>query len=40
MRLALDAQFELTRAIRSSYVFINSEGRRILQDKLREVWVG
>jgi len=38
MREVLDAQFELTRAFKSPYVFINSEGRPILQDKLREVW--
>lgn len=38
MRKVLDAQFELTGAFKSPYVFINSEGRPILQDKLREVW--
>ena len=38
MRKVLDAQFELTRAFKSPYVFINTEGRPILQDKLREVW--
>jgi integrase len=38
MREVLDAQFELTRAVKSPYVFINTEGRPILQDKLREVW--
>ena len=38
MREVLDDQFELTRAFKSPYVFINSEGRPILQDKLREVW--
>ncbi len=38
MRKTLEAQFELTRSFQSEYVFINSEGRPILQDKLREVW--
>ncbi len=38
LRKVLDVQFELTRAEKSPYVFINTEGRPILQDKLREVW--
>lgn len=38
MKKALDSQRELTGAFQSDYVFINTEGRPILQDKLREVW--
>jgi integrase len=34
----LDEQRELTKEFNSPYVFTNTEGRPILQDKLREVW--
>jgi integrase len=38
MRKTLAAQWEQTQNFGSPYVFINSKGRPILQDKLREVW--
>ena len=34
----LDKQREMTAHIGSPYVFINTQGRPILQDKLREIW--
>lgn len=34
----LDLQREMTSGFESPYVFINTQGRPILQDKLREVW--
>jgi integrase len=39
MREVLKTQRELTAAYQSAYVFLNMEGRPILQDKLREVWM-
>jgi integrase len=38
MAKTLKAQKQLTANFKSPYVFINSEGRPILQDKLREHW--
>jgi len=38
MAKTLKAQKELTKGIKSPYVFINTEDRPILQDKLREHW--
>jgi integrase len=38
MRKVLQAQRELTAGFESPYVFLNLEGRPILQDKLRELW--
>ena len=38
MQKWLDKQRELTQRLNSPYVFINTQGRPILQDKLREVW--
>ncbi len=38
MRAALLKQWELTKDFNSPYVFINTRGRPILQDKLREIW--
>ena len=38
MRKTLAGQWEQTRSFGSPYVFVNSKGRPILQDKLREVW--
>jgi len=38
MKTWLDNQRELTRHFDSPYVFMNTQGRPILQDKLREVW--
>jgi integrase len=38
LKKALENQWELTKDFQSEYMFINSEGRPILQDKLREVW--
>lgn len=35
----LKAQKELTKNFESPYVFINTQGRPILQDKLRELWI-
>ena len=34
----LEAQWELTKDFKSPYVFINTLGRPILQDKLKDVW--
>jgi integrase len=34
----LHAQREMTARFESPYVFVNTQGRPILQDKLREVW--
>ncbi|UCG81347.1 MAG: tyrosine-type recombinase/integrase [Desulfobacterales bacterium] len=34
----LERQKELTATLKSPYVFLNMEGRPILQDKLRELW--
>jgi integrase len=38
MQKALDDQRVVTRGFDSPYVFINTQGRPILQDKLRELW--
>jgi integrase len=38
MAETLEAQKQLTAGFESQYVFINTEGRPILQDKLREHW--
>ena len=38
MAKTLDAQKQLTKGVESPYVFMNTEGRPILQDKLREHW--
>jgi integrase len=38
MAKTLEAQKELTAGFRSPYVFLNTHGRPILQDKLRELW--
>jgi integrase len=38
MAATLKAQREMTKGFDSPYVFINTEGRPILQDKLRETW--
>ncbi len=38
LRKILSEQRELTRDLQSPYVFVNSFGRPILQDKLRELW--
>jgi integrase len=38
MQKALDDQKLITKGYDSSYVFINTQGRPILQDKLRELW--
>jgi integrase len=35
----LKAQKELTKNFKSPYVFLNTQGRPILQDKLRELWI-
>jgi integrase len=35
----LKAQKELTKNFESPYVFLNTQGRPILQDKLRELWI-
>jgi integrase len=39
MKKILDMQKDLTAALQSPYVFVNTEGRPILQDKLRELWM-
>ena len=38
LRRVLEKQWAMSRHMQSPYVFINTEGRPILQDKLREVW--
>lgn len=38
LRHILEQQKELTKKFESPYVFVNSYGRPILQDKLRELW--
>jgi len=38
MAKTLEAQKQLIKGIESPYVFMNTEGRHILQDKLREHW--
>jgi len=38
MRKVLEDQKRLTSSLASPYVFVNSKGRPILQDKLRELW--
>lgn len=38
IREILDRQRELTRKFDSPYIFVNRQGRPILQDKLRELW--
>jgi integrase len=38
MRTVLLKQWKLTKDLNSPYVFINTRGRPILQDKLRELW--
>jgi len=38
LRRVLEEQKELTREFDSPYVFINTKGRPILQDKMREIW--
>ena len=39
MAETIEIQKKLTGGLNSPYVFINTEGRPILQDKLREVWM-
>ncbi|UCE55832.1 MAG: tyrosine-type recombinase/integrase, partial [Desulfobacterales bacterium] len=38
MQKALDDQRRLSASFNSPYVFVNTQGRPILQDKLRELW--
>jgi integrase len=38
MAKTLETQKQMTESFESPYVFINTEGRPILQDKLRELW--
>ena len=38
MAKTLETQKQMTEGVESPYVFINTEGRPILQDKLRELW--
>jgi len=40
IRRILEAQKELTARFNSPYIFLNTRGRPILQDKLREFWMG
>jgi integrase len=35
----LEEQYKMTAHFKSPYIFLNTEGRPILQDKLRELWV-
>jgi len=39
MREVLESQRELAAKLESPYVFVNTHGRPILQDKLRELWM-
>ena len=39
IKKVLDTQRDLTATFNSPYVFVNMEGRPILQDKLRELWM-
>jgi len=38
LKKILDWQKELTKDFQSPYVFLNTQGRPILQDKMREIW--
>jgi len=38
LKIILEQQRDLTRGLKSPYVFMNSFGRPIQQDKLRELW--